>query len=569
MNALIIYREDVTCPGIVTLGGGLPALSPGHSPAHLKPGALSHHLGQVHLIEEVLIVRYPFTSLYNSTPTVKVVLDKLNNINNMINATQDREDKAPSKHQTQVILELLEDRVLFIKQKIEKLDIDYSLHPVHARKKRGLLDFVGKTSKYLFGTATNDDIRDLREHYNRLLSYAAQNGKVINLNCRKIKRLQAHFDKLLTHTNKLTTVVNIVLRGLKHLENFILMDQAVQVMERIIGAVLEVNEEVIRNMVDAVDNKVTTSLFPVHDLVEIINIAHLNFSFQPLYSPEMAQYYFPLLEASLTTEAIVIHVPFKSKEVFEAYEVAPFPFSVNNSLLTLDMPASLVLIAKDFSFYSACSSTELQLCKSSYPGQYHCSASHFTFLPIRGGVCEVALTQQNAAVSLSLCPYRHLSPVSVVHNHFHGHHYFFFVKPLYISVICPEGTNYQEVTGHYAVEDACHIKSGNITTYPSRVHLAFTANVTHRVFPLNTLLNLNFSRIAYVTNTLTTLSFANESEFADVLEESLPGYLYPTILYPSIIVPIVIIIIVLTLMYCCIRKVSVLHNYLNSQLKKG
>ncbi len=183
-----------------------------------------------------------------------------------------------------------------------------------------------------------------------------------------------------------------------------------------------------------------------------------------------------MLEASLTNDAIVVHVPFRSTKVFNAFEIVPFPFSVEDSVLTLDMLPSLVLIASDYTFYSTSSYSYLNHFKSSFPHKYHCSASLFAFLPISGGVCGISLTCQNASDALSICPYKHLTLRPVFHKNFHGLHYFYFSKPFYIAVSCPE------VTGHYAIADACHVRSANITTYSSRIHVAYTANVTRRVF---------------------------------------------------------------------------------------
>ncbi len=71
-----------------------------------------------------------------------------------------------------------------------------------------------------------------------------------------------------------------------------------------------------------------------------------------------------------------------------------------------------------------------------------------------------------------------------------------------------------------------------------------------------------------MTNKLNTLTFANESELAYVLEETLPDYLSLTTLYPSVLVPIIVIFLLLLIMFCCLRKVSILQNYLNKQIHK-
>ncbi len=253
---------------------------------------------------------------------------------------------------------------------MERAKTNYSLHPVHARTKRGLLNIVGEAPKLLFGTATDDDVRDLRERYNHVFSFAAHNRRVINLNYMKIAKLQSHLSKLLDYTNKLTSLLNKALQRRDWLTGFLLIDQSLHVIETFINSVSDVSEDIIINMIDAAHGRVTPPLFPLHDLMETINIAHRNFSFIALYPPDMSQYYFPLLEASLTTEAILVHVPFQSREEFEAFETVTFPISVEDSVLTLDMPYSLALVAKGYTFYSTSSFSDLKFCKSSFPQKY-------------------------------------------------------------------------------------------------------------------------------------------------------------------------------------------------------
>ncbi len=119
---------------------------------------------------------------------MKVISETLHNLAISINATKDWEDKAPTHIHSHGILNLLADRVEYLKSKVEQADKNFTLHPIHLKSKRGLLDVVGKASKFLFGTATEDDIHDLREHYNHIFSFAAKNRRVINLNYKKIVR---------------------------------------------------------------------------------------------------------------------------------------------------------------------------------------------------------------------------------------------------------------------------------------------------------------------------------------------------------------------------------------------
>ena len=547
---------------LACLGGLLAS-----APTHLKPGALTHHLGDVSLIEEVLTVRYPFTSLLNTSATVQIVSQKLLGLADTIRATKSRENKAPSGFHSQTTLQLLWDRVLFLQAKVDKANRNYASHPIHSRKRRGLLNLVGSAANFFFGTATEDEVQDLRDHYNKLLDSAARNQRVVSLNCKKIALLHSHLEKLLNHTNQLASLTNSALQELEEVRNLFLVDQSIQVLSSVLDAVLVTNSDIVANMVDAVRGRVTPSLLPLEDLETILDIGSRNYSFEPLYTIERSQFYYPLLDASLTKSDIAVHIPFKSRDSFHAYEVVPFPFLAGNSTLSLDLTPSLVLISKDYAVYASTALTELGSCRSSFVRTYHCSASLFAFLPVSGGVCELALTHQLASNALSLCPYKQLPSPSVFHKNFHGFHYFYFGRPLYISVVCPESTVYLEVSGHYAVAEACHVRSSNITTYPSRVHLAFTANVSHSVFPIQSLANLKVSNITYVTNSLGVLTFNDESEFADTVAETLPEYLYPIALYPSVLVPIVALAVGLGIVCCCLKRVSSVHAHLVEELE--
>ncbi len=51
-----------------------------------------------------------------------------------------------------------------------------------SRSKRGLIDGLGHLSRYLFGTAMDADVQELREQYTYLSKLAEEQNKVINLN---------------------------------------------------------------------------------------------------------------------------------------------------------------------------------------------------------------------------------------------------------------------------------------------------------------------------------------------------------------------------------------------------
>ena len=531
-------------------------------PLHLKHGALTARLGQVTLIEDVLMVRYPLTALVSIPVGLQDVSRELSNVKSRLHSAIEDETRlySASSH-TVLLLNYLSTRVNSLHAELNTTVHDYNLHPVHARTKRGLVDGFGKISQYFIGTAMDVDVQDLRRHYNELIAIATTNRQIVTLNFKKVAQLESNVNELLQQVNNLTTSFNEALKRLDMLTSYLVTDQFLHIIETSLNTVVSMNEEIIAYMVDAANGRTTTSLFPVEDLLHTIDIGISNYTLQPLYTGDVIQYYYPLLETILTMDAIIVFVPFKSLDTFEAYQVEPFPFRVNHSIMILDSTSSLVLVASDFSLYSIGDMNDLKLCKSSYLHQYHCSASLFAFLPIAGGVCEAVLTRTNASDALSLCPYKHLVPKPMFHRNFHGYHYFYFQESFYISVICPEGTTYVKVLGHYAVQSACYVRSSRLTTFPSRFYLAFTANLTSRIFPVTSLRNIT-SKVSFVTNSLSTLSFTNKTEFIDALEDALPVYLSPYVLFPSLLLPFLFLVVILFCLYCCIRKAMTLYTYL-------
>ncbi len=183
-------------------------------------------------------------------------------------------------------------------------------------------------------------------------------------------------------------------------------------------------------------------------------------------------------------------------------------------------------------------------------------------MPIDVGVCEAVLTRANASDALHLCLYKHLMPKPMSHLNFHGYHYFYYHESFYISVICSESTTYEKVLGHYAVQGPCYVRSSKLTTFPSRFHLAFAVNLTSRMIPVTSLWNIAF-RIPFVTNSLSTLSFSNKTEFINALEDASPIYLSPHVLLSSLVLPfLVLVIVVVFYLYYRIRKSLTLYTYL-------
>ncbi len=64
---------------------------------------------------------------------------------------------------------------------------------------------------------------------------------MVTLAFKKINILHDNLQTLLEHTNKLTEIVNKALQGLEQLSDFLILDQALHVLEASYNTIMEVN----------------------------------------------------------------------------------------------------------------------------------------------------------------------------------------------------------------------------------------------------------------------------------------------------------------------------------------
>ena len=127
------------------------------------------------------------------------------------------------------------------------------------------------------------------------------------------------------------------------------VNQALPALENTVNFLLHANNVIIHNIVDSARERVTSSLFPVKDFLRILPLGFKEYKLKPLFDARGIHQYYPLLESVLTSTAVVIHVPFQSTDNFEVHKIEPFPFTVNGTIMTLDLPPSVALISKDVS----------------------------------------------------------------------------------------------------------------------------------------------------------------------------------------------------------------------------
>ena len=223
-------------------------------------------------------------------------------------------------------------------------------------------------------------------------------------------------------------------------------------------------------------------LLPLSCLLRIycipLTLAEKRHKLTPVFTGADVLHYYPLFSAMLTSDAIVVHVPFLSQNVYNIHRIEAFPFAVNDSLLTIDLPDSIVLTNQGLTLYSTMTYEDLSECKSEQAGVYFCAATLFAFVPVKeDGVCEVTLTQIDASRCVSLCPYKHVVSKPFFHKSFMGHHYFFLTRTMSVTVTCAKGSVHSRVTGHFAILKQGTLHSASVTIHPETLHEGFVSSI--------------------------------------------------------------------------------------------
>ncbi len=77
------------------------------------------------------------------------------------------------------LVHLIFSRIAFVNETLTLALENYADVHLSSRPKRGLIDGLGHLSQYLFGTAMDADVQELREQYTYISKIAEEQNKVI------------------------------------------------------------------------------------------------------------------------------------------------------------------------------------------------------------------------------------------------------------------------------------------------------------------------------------------------------------------------------------------------------
>ena len=423
---LLILQVGITC-------------AKGNNDVSINHGTLIQNMGQITLIENVVIIKKNLTELRN-VPNLAQNMTKL--VEKLMASEKDEENNQLLKEAKDKLMDL-----------------------TGSREKRSLLPFVGSIMNQLFGVATEASVEKERERLDKIEAWAQEYGHVIN---NVIDNLNDHAKSFNILSDELMELENKVENEMNRLERKLKVQQVVNKINVKIKDILDIMESVRL----AHFGKADVNLITVAELKEIIHYSIIKFQFQPLEIDIVT--YYSMLNVKVVENMCYILLPFNNDEVFTLKKIIPFPMTINENDVMLSGKVKLVLESKLNDLINVWEEQNLDNCLEWKERKYICNIPNFFLQPIDIHKCIKFLLQGGE----DNCIYQH------VEENFHV----FFLNDVYIftkerqmaEVSCKGNEIKMEIINVKVIQGNCKIKIPGYFFYKPTVFKSVNLNTTEK-----------------------------------------------------------------------------------------
>ena len=319
--------------------------------ARVKGGAIVERLGEIKLVNNVVVIRKNISDFKMYEKGAKDMLEKVDQI---LNAENEKEN-----------VEILE----IIRKGLYEM--------VGSRKKRSLLPFVGKLLNGLFGVATDGDVERERERLDKIEKWAKEYGHVLDNVVDEINNHVQVFNNLTNTLNFMSTQVYLRLgkyeRKLAYNELALKLENVrIDVKGKIAGLLMAhqgiANVEIIT---------------PVQ-LEKLIEYSIVNFGFQPI-DIDLISYY-NMMTLKVVHDTCFIFLPFNNKDTLLAHKIIPFPMKLNDTKLILEGNSKVILESKN-DLINIMDVDKLDKCVELKTETFICNMQNFYLEPLNKHKC--------------------------------------------------------------------------------------------------------------------------------------------------------------------------------------
>merc|ERR1712002_511968 len=220
-----------------------------------------------------------------------------------------------------------------------------------------------KALKYLFGTATSDDIGEIERKLTSAQEIEAQNLKYMTSNVANVKVNRQKIQELIDNTNligeelsSLSDIVNVNMEL-----NYIAMYS--ENTYKTVSTVLDSIKTHVNDLVMASKGIVTISLISIDELNSILHDARVQYGVTPILTSAQTTLYYQVMKVLFAPQAVILQIPVASKHKFHYFKFIPFPTFYRERMIILDNDGkNNLLISHDDRYFAEENEQKLHEC---------------------------------------------------------------------------------------------------------------------------------------------------------------------------------------------------------------
>ena len=417
---------------------------------HQGMGVIREDIGKMSFIEDVITVKLNVREMSRLRDSL---VDTKTQITDLL--------KHPKKS---IIFNGTED---LLERELEKLE-----HLLPSRQKRSLFHWGGDLLHSVFGTATDEQVNEVKGKIKNIEKWAHLKGKMVEA---AVKRINAQSERIVQLNTVLTRIAKIVNVQAELMDEVKINTWIVSVAADI-SFILEQFSIFQNAFVLASKNIISPELFPPSDLAEILQKAKDEFGFKLLYNNKDILKYYTLLRGKVIGIFVYIFVPFASANEQRVFHLIPFPTFLNNSVVVeLDSREVVIILTSNFDLLAVTDKDQFtEDCFAIASGNYICPASKLHFFPSVNYSCLLQI-----AVHMDIdssCKFRFDNQTSLAVKHIAQYNYLFSRQSVKLTLNCGQKSpEMKTVVGNFRIHEDCGVSSPNlIKIYPSHSHAVST-----------------------------------------------------------------------------------------------
>merc|ERR1711911_135519 len=310
-----------------------------------EKGAIFNYNGKVALISKYIAVQIDFNHLMDVPTNFTKVGNTLHAIANNLKMMKDLDIGNVN------LKPLVQEFINTLNHAKNRLDVAISWFPKKTRTKRGLINIVGSGLKYLFGTATDSEIQDLKDRITTLQDIRRKNDRILESLHTQSKLCAKKLNEIIEITNDIVDFRNYFQRYSQNLESLTYFSHLSLTIDQKLSDIINEVKNTIDSVTLATLGTVTTSLLTIPELTQILDKATTTYKLTPLFDNDNLILYFSYMNVQIAPANLIIHIPMSTSYIFHHFSIIPFPtFHLNQSII-LDIDNTNIFVSENLEFF--------------------------------------------------------------------------------------------------------------------------------------------------------------------------------------------------------------------------